>query len=106
METRTLAPENTGSACDKPLVKARPLDEPHASYTDEAAAAQIEGTVRIEISVDAHGVVSGVRVLQGLGFGLDDRALRAAEALHFTAAERCGVAEASTVKLAIRFQLP
>jgi protein TonB len=105
-EARDLAPDRPPAACTEALVKARTLDEVHASYTDEAIASQIEGTVRVEISVDDAGAVSAVRVLQGLGYGLDERALSAARALRFNAASRCGVTEASTVKVAIRFQLP
>ena len=43
-------------------------------YTEEARAAAIEGKVRVEITVDASGAIRSVKVLEGLGHGLDEAA--------------------------------
>ena len=47
------------------------------AYPPEAEAAGIEGDVRLRVSLTAEGRVSGVRVLSGLGHGLDQVAAEA-----------------------------
>jgi hypothetical protein len=46
-------------------------------YTDEAVTARIEGTVTLEASVDANGKATVLRIVKGLGYGLDERAIGA-----------------------------
>src|SRR6185312_4245521 len=46
-------------------------------YPAEAEAAGVEGDVRLRVSLTAEGRVSGVRVLSGLGHGLDQAASEA-----------------------------
>ena len=43
--------------------------------------------------------------VRGLGYGLDENAVAAAEAIHFRPAERAGVAADSTAVVHIVFQL-
>ncbi len=58
-------------------------------YTEEARAASIEGKVRVEITVDASGAIRSVKVLEGLGHGLDEAAVRAVEGATFEPAQQC-----------------
>jgi len=46
-------------------------------YPPEAAALGIEGSVRLRVELDEHGQVLDVRVLSGLGHGLDQEAVEA-----------------------------
>jgi protein TonB len=46
-----------------------------------------------------------VRVIKGLGFGLDEAAVAAAKQWTFKPATRCGKPVAYTVKPGVRFQL-
>ena len=46
-------------------------------YPDEAAQLGIEGTVRLRIELDERGHVHDIKVLSGLGHGLDRAALYA-----------------------------
>jgi len=91
--------------CAEPATKPRPLQMERPEYTEEARAAAIEGRVRVELTVDAAGVVREVKVLEGLGHGLDEAAVRAAQAASFEPALQCGQAVGATFVVSIRFSL-
>jgi TonB family protein len=46
-------------------------------YTDEARMAKVQGIVILHIDVDTHGRVRNIRLVQGLGMGLDEQATKA-----------------------------
>src|SRR2546429_2735180 len=49
------------------------------AYTEEARRLRIEGEVVLEVVFGASGKLHVVRVVRGLGHGLDENAVRAAE---------------------------
>ena len=49
---------------------------PYPIYTDEARHAKVQGTVTLRVLVGADGKSSDIRVIRGVGFGLDDRAIQ------------------------------
>jgi protein TonB len=49
---------------------------PYPIYTDEARHAKVQGTVTLRVLVGADGKASDIRVIRGVGFGLDDRAIQ------------------------------
>jgi TonB family protein len=79
--------------------------KPTPVYTQEARSRRIEGEVLLEVVLEASGNLHVVRVVQGLGHGLDDSAVKAAEQIHFKPATRDGQPTDSTVVLHIIFQL-
>ena len=81
------------------------LSKPKPAYTEEARRRQIEGEVLLEILFSASGQVRVVRTVRGLGQGLDESAVAAAEAIRFRPAERAGVPADSTAIVHIVFQL-
>jgi TonB family protein len=66
---------------------------------------RIEGEVLLEVVLGASGNLRVVRVVRGLGHGLDDNAVRAAQQIQFKPAMRNGQPADSTVVLHIIFQL-
>ncbi|MXW36678.1 MAG: TonB family protein [Acidobacteria bacterium] len=64
--------------------------KPTPEYSAEARAARIEGNVLLEVEFSAAGTVRVLRVVEGLGYGLDALAVRAAEQMRFTPAVRNG----------------
>jgi protein TonB len=46
-------------------------------FTEEARKARLQGAVMLQIEVTAQGKVANVRVVRGIGFGLDERAVEA-----------------------------
>ena len=81
------------------------LSKPTPVYTEEGRRLKIEGEVLIEVSFEAVGKVRVVRVVRGLGHGLDEAAVRAAEQIHFKPATRDGQPSDSSAVLHIIFQL-
>ncbi len=59
------------------------LFKPSPQYTAEAAAMHLEGTVQVRIHVSPTGTVSVLGVTSGLGHGLDEAAVRAAQGIRF-----------------------
>ncbi len=81
------------------------LSKPTPVYTEEGRKLKIEGEVVLEVSFEAGGKVRVMRVVSGLGHGLDEAAVRAAEQIHFKPATRDGQPADSAAKLHIIFQL-
>ena len=68
----------------------RPVEivfKPTPEYTDEARSARIEGTVSLELEFTAAGDVRVLRVVRGLGHGLDEAARLAALRIRFKPAQ-------------------
>lgn len=93
------------AACNDPVVPPKVKSIVKPTYTHDAQQAEIEGTVRVEVTVDESGRVVRARVLTGLGYGLDESALTAAKSMTFTPAMQCGKAVVGTKVLAIEFEL-
>jgi protein TonB len=89
--------------CEEPAKKPKPINVPQPAYNERAREAGIEGKVRVELTVDESGNVVSVRVLSGLGHGLDEAALAAAQRATFEPALRCGKATRATFTISMRF---
>jgi TonB family protein len=81
------------------------LSKPTPAYTEEARKLRVEGEVLLEVVLEASGQLRVVRVVRGLGHGLDESAIRAAEQIRFKPALQNGQPKDSTVLLHIIFQL-
>ncbi len=85
----------------KPQQEYAPL--PH--YTDMARRARRQGKVIVEAVIEADGRVTDVRVLRGLGFGLDESAVATVSTWRFRPAMRGGRPVAVIYTLVINFRL-
>lgn len=94
-------PYRPGSGIEPP----RLLREVKADYTEEARVGGLTGEVVLEIVVRRDGAVGDVRILQGLGAGLNDRAVQAVRQWRFTPARRQGTAVDVIVEVAVEFRL-
>jgi TonB family protein len=81
------------------------LSKPKPEFTAEARAKSIEGEVLLDVEFTALGKVRVLRVVRGLGHGLDENAVAAAEGIRFRPAVRDGAAVNSTALVHIVFQL-
>ncbi len=59
---------------------------PDPQYTDEAREAKLQGKVTLQVLVGADGRASQIRVVQGIGLGLDERAEQAIRGWKFVPA--------------------
>jgi TonB family protein len=94
--TQTIAPK---------VVPAEILWKPVPTYTEEARKQKVEGEVLVEAVLEASGKVRVLRVVRGLGHGLDEEAVKEAGQLRFKPALRDGQPSDSTVVLHVVFQI-
>ena len=87
------------------VVPAEILSKPTPIYTEEARSKRIEGEVLLEVVFEATGRLHVVRIVRGLGHGLDDAAVHAAEQIRFKPALKDGQPSDSTAVVHIIFQL-
>jgi TonB family protein len=106
-DTTALAakPKPAAAAVQPKTTPAEILSKPVPVYTDEARKQRIEGEVLLEVVFEASGKIRVLRVVRGLGHGLDENAVKAAEQVKFKPALRDGVPADSTAYLHIIFQL-
>jgi protein TonB len=81
------------------------LREVKPDYTEEARRRGVEGDVVLEIVVRSDGSVGNVRLMQGLGGGLDQRAIDAVRQWKFSPARRFGTPVDVMVEVAVEFKL-
>lgn len=81
------------------------LYKPKPAYTPEAAQLHLEGEAALEVVFSASGTVRVIRVVHGLGHGLDQEAARAASEIRFRPATRGGNPVDTTATVRILFQL-
>jgi len=79
--------------------------KPNPAYTDEARNLKLEGEVLLEVEFLASGQLHVNRVVRGLGHGLDETAVAAANKMRFKPAMRNGQAMDSTAIVHVVFQL-
>jgi TonB family protein len=78
---------------------------PKPLYTDEARRLHVEGEVLLQVVFQSSGKVHVLSVIKGLGHGLDEAAIRAAERIHFNPAQSAGQSVDSTAVVHIVFAL-
>jgi TonB family protein len=102
------APPRPAPQAPPPPRADRPVEvlyKPTPGYTDDARAQHIEGEVTLEVEFSAAGQVRVLRVVHGLGHGLDEMAQRAAEQIRFKPATSKGTPVDFRANLTILFRL-
>ncbi len=94
-------PYRPGTGITPPAVQR----EVRPDYTEEARRRGLAGDVILEIVVRSDGSVGDVRLMQGLGGGLDQRAIDAVRQWRFSPARRYGVPVDVLVEIAVEFKL-
>jgi TonB family protein len=79
--------------------------KPNPVYTQEARNLKLEGEVLLEVMFGANGQLQVNRVVRGLGHGLDEAAIAAANKMHFKPALRNGQPMDSNAIVHVVFQL-
>ena len=94
-------PYRPGTGITAPAI----IREVKPDYTEEGRRRHLEGDVVLEIIVKADGFVGSVKLVQGLGGGLDQRAIDAVRQWRFSPAKRYGVPVDVIVEVAMEFKL-
>ncbi len=98
-------PKSRPAANPSPTQPVEILAKPKPVYTQEARNLKIEGDVLVEVVFTAAGQVNVIRVVRGLGHGLDEAAVRAAQQIRFKPAKRDGQPVDFPATVHIIFQL-
>ena len=80
-------------------------DKPKPDYTQEARALKIEGQVVVSVIFKANGEIIVQNVVQGLGHGLDEMAVKAAKQIKYKPAISNGQPVDFPARVRIEFQL-
>jgi periplasmic protein TonB len=74
-------------------------------YSDEARRAKVQGTVLLYLEIDNEGKPRAIQVRQGLGLGLDEKAMDAVMHWKFRPGKQNGRAIATSAMIEINFRL-
>jgi hypothetical protein len=84
---RSLGGARPGKSLREPITLPRIFKIPRPGYTLEALRYKVEGAVRLEVLFGSDAAVKHAIVANGLGFGLDEMALKAARGIEFKPGE-------------------
>lgn len=107
-DTDVIKPSEAKSKTPEPVAKTIPAEitfKPRPVYTEEGRRLKVEGEVLLEVVFTATGQIRIQRVVQGLGHGLDESAIKAAEKIQFKPALKDGQPSDFQAVLHIVFQL-
>ncbi|MGB9436160.1 MAG: energy transducer TonB [Candidatus Acidiferrum sp.] len=105
VDTSTDAPKKKAASAGPVDTQPEILDKPQPEYTAEGRSMKIEGDVRLDVVFLANGTVQMNRVVSGLGHGLDEAAIRAAQQIKFKPAKRQGEPVDYPAVIRIEFRL-
>ncbi len=90
----------------QPPTSPRVSHKVEAQYSEGARRARLEGTVVLRIIVGADGTPRDLRVIKGLGLGLDENAIAAVSKWRFTPGTKGGEAVEVQAQIEVNFRLP
>ena len=92
-------------AVDSGTTQVELLEKPKPVYTEEGRSLKLEGDVALDVVFMANGTVQISKVVSGLGHGLDEAAIRAAQQIKFKPAKRDNEAVDFPARIRIQFRL-
>jgi TonB family protein len=108
-ETPITAAQTTPAARPRPAEPAftpvEIISKPKPAYSQEARDLKLEGQVSLDVVFLSTGSIKIVRVVHGLGHGLDEAAEQAAQRVRFRPATRGGVPVDANATIYITFEL-
>ena|GEM_PF-1394411 len=90
----------------KPISLPRIYRIPRPEYTPEALRNKVEGVIKVEVLFGSDGTIQQALVVRGLGFGLDEEALKAAKEIKFKPGEVDGKPVSMWIGVQLTFSLP
>ncbi|MEO7673200.1 MAG: TonB family protein [Pyrinomonadaceae bacterium] len=102
---RSLASTTTPPTPEPGVTPVKIISKRPASYTDSARSAGVQGSVRLAVLLGANGTVVQILKLKGLGYGLDEQAIRAARQIVFQPKMKDGVPVSTVVTIDYSFSI-
>jgi vitamin B12 transporter len=102
-------PPDAGAPGESPPSDAHPpeaIEPVAAEYPPAALRARLEGTVVLELDIDAQGTVTEAKVIEPAGHGFDEAARAAALRAPYRPARRGDTPAASRITIRVDFRLP
>ena len=99
------APKKKAASGESATTPVDILEKPRPEYTAEGRSLKIEGDVVVDMVFLANGSIQVNRVITGLGHGLDEAAVKAAQLIKFKPAKREGQAVDFPARVRIEFRL-
>jgi protein TonB len=90
-----------GGSVSAPVV----LFAPQAEFSEEARKAKVSGNVLVDFQVDEQGHPTHVRVLRGIGLGLDEKAVESVRQYRFKPAMENGKPVVVEMQVEVNFQI-
>jgi TonB family protein len=78
---------------------------PEPEYSEQARKAKVQGSIALTVTVDANGDVADVKVVKGLGSGLDEKAIEAVRTWKFKPGTEDGTPVRSEIAVDVSFHL-
>ena len=75
-------------------------------YPQAALKKRIEGKVLIKYEVNEKGIVHSIKIVNGLGHGCDEEAIRLVQLLRYPEVKNRGLKVNTKFKISIQFKLP
>jgi len=94
-------PKRVGGGVSAPVL----LHHVEPQFSDQARRAKVQGAVLVNLWVDEKGCPSHVRVLRGVGSGLDENAVKAVQQYRFKPAMEGGKPVLVEVNVLVNFQM-
>lgn len=82
-----------------------PIYTPQAKYTREAKKKKIQGVCIVSLIVDAHGLPQNPKVVQSVGYGLDEAAIKAVKTYRFKPSMKDGHPVPVPLRIQVNFRL-
>jgi TonB family protein len=82
-----------------------PIFRPEPEYSEEARLAKYSGTVTLQIEIGPDGVPFNIQVVDGLGLGLDERAIESVSQWRFKPGTKDGVPVTVKAQIQVNFRL-
>ena len=105
VQASSVQPPSRKTDAAAPETPAEITFKPKPDYSDDARKLRVEGEVLLRVLFAATGDVHVLEIVRGLGHGLDENAVNAAQKIRFKPALRGGSPVDSTVTVHILFQL-
>jgi TonB family protein len=81
------------------------LEKVEPEYSEEARAAKYQGTVVVAVTIDTDGTAQDMKIVRGLGLGLDEKALQAISQWKFKSGARDGQPVPVMATIEVNFRL-
>jgi TonB family protein len=102
----SVPPGNTANAAQPAIVPPQVIHSPEADYPHDALAARVEGSVILRLTIDTSGHVVEAEVVEPVGHGFDEAAVKAVRTFRFEPARRGGTPVAARIRFRYTFRLP